>query len=81
MPNPKDVFRNPDKYWQFITAASDSDFEGQHFDRKEAARTDNDGQISKKDLKGLKGLKSQLIVCISAFANANQEGGLLALGA
>ena len=38
MPKPHDVFDDPGSFWSFLTVARDSDFEGQHFDRKEAGR-------------------------------------------
>src|SRR5271170_6086926 len=37
-PKPKQVYDNPDAYWNFVTVTTDVDFEGQHFDRKEAGR-------------------------------------------
>jgi predicted HTH transcriptional regulator len=77
MPNPKDVFENPEKYWNLITAASDNDFEGQHFDRKEAARVGENGFVSRTALHGVKG---QIAECISGLANENREGGLLVIG-
>ena len=46
MPNPKDVFENPENYWEFITAGTDDEFEGQCFDRKEAGRPDGNNQLS-----------------------------------
>ena len=36
MPTAKDVYDQPGQYWSFLTAPKDTDFEGQHFDRKEA---------------------------------------------
>ncbi|MBW1910110.1 MAG: putative DNA binding domain-containing protein, partial [Deltaproteobacteria bacterium] len=77
MPNPKEVFENPKKHWSFVAASSDDEFEGQYFDRKEAGISDDNNQI---DNKGLKSVKKQVTKCISAFANANREGGLLVLG-
>ena len=38
-PEPKQVSDDPDAYWAFVTVATDTTFEGQHFDRKEAGRT------------------------------------------
>lgn len=38
-PKPKHVYDDPDAYWDFVTVATDTTFEGQHFDRKEAGRT------------------------------------------
>ena len=77
MPNPKDVFENPENHWDFITSASDDDFEGQYFDRKEAGRVGKNSLVSKTDLDGV---REQLMKCISAFANENREGGLIVVG-
>jgi predicted HTH transcriptional regulator len=40
MPTPKEVFDNPEKYWEFLTAVSDADFEGQYFERKDTSDHD-----------------------------------------
>ena len=40
MPNPKEVFDDPEKYWIFLTTQSDKDFEGQHFERKDTSDCD-----------------------------------------
>lgn len=77
MPNPYDVFSDPGSYLKFITAEKDDDFEGQNFDRKEAGRTGQNGLVSASDLKEI---KNQIAECISGFANANIDGGLLVLG-
>ncbi len=77
MPHPKDVFDDPAAYWQLLTAVSDTDFECQHFDRKEACRVDRNGYLQTGELNKVKG---QIQECISAFSNANKEGGLLVLG-
>lgn len=77
MPNPKEVFDHHENYWSFITAPSDDDFEGQHFDRKEAGRIGENGLVNRTELSGL---IEQLKECISAFANANRDGGLLVIG-
>ena len=74
MPNPKEVFENYQQYWDLITATSDDDFEGQHFDRKEVPS----GQVNKNDFKRFK--IEKVVACISAFANRNRNGGLLVLG-
>ena len=68
MPTPKEVFDNPLQYLDFLQSA---DFERQYFDRKEV-RTTPQNQIST--------LKKNIKECISAFANWNKIGGLLALG-
>jgi predicted HTH transcriptional regulator len=77
MPNPKEVFDDPHKHWSFITAKNDDDFEGQHFDRKEAGRVGDNGLVNRNELHRV---KCQTIECISGFANANREGGLLVVG-
>ena len=77
MPSPKEVFDNHKQYWDFLTAPADEDFEGQHFDRKEASRTDGNGSVTKNKVGRL---VDQIKECVSAFANANKDGGLLVLG-
>lgn len=77
MPNPKDVFDNPEQYWTFITSSADNAFEGQYFDRKEAGRVGVNGLVGSNELKGV---KEQIAECISGFANANHAGGLLVIG-
>jgi predicted HTH transcriptional regulator len=74
MPNPKEVFNNPEQHWKFLTAATDIEFEGQYFDRKEVG---TDGKASDSQVKEI---KKQLQECISAFANKNKLGGLLVVG-
>jgi hypothetical protein len=75
MPNPKDVFDNPDKYWALITSLSDEGFEGQYFDRKEVGRVGENGFVSPS---ALNRVKNQIVECISGFANAS--GGLVIVG-
>lgn len=75
MTTPYDVFNDPDNFITFITCVSDSDFEGQYFDRKEAGRALNGNPVSQSNLDGV---ISQIKECVSAFANA--DGGLLVLG-
>jgi len=77
MPGPQEVFDDPDRHWAFLTSSSDAVFEGQHFDRKEACQPDASNAVSKSAVRNLIG---QITECISAFANANVEGGLLVLG-
>ena len=77
MPNPKEVFDNPQAHWDSITSSFDDDFEGQHFDRKEAGRVGDNGLVSKSNLRGV---RDQITECVSGFANANREGGLLVVG-
>lgn len=77
MPEPKEVFANPENYWEFITLKSDSDFEGQHFDRKEVVRLDTGGNVTSSQLDKI---RDHITECVSAFANRNISGGLLVLG-
>jgi len=78
MPNPKDVFEDPARYWEFLTVEDDSEFEGQHFDRKEAGRADaTTGRVSPSELKNT---REQIKETVSAFANSNKDGGVLVLG-
>ena len=74
-PKPKQVYDNPDAYWDFVTVTTDVDFEGQYFDRKEAGRPEPDGTAHNAKLSGV---RHQIEECVSAFANAT--GGLLVLG-
>ena len=74
---PQDVYDKPDGHWDFLTAPADRDFEGQHFDRKEGGRPRPDGSVSGADIRGL---RDQIRECVSAFANANRDGGLLVVG-
>ena len=76
-PSPKEIFDNPSLYWSFLTQASDDDFEGQHFDRKEAGRVGIDTTTLENQLKGV---RNKVKETVSAFANSNVEGGLLVLG-
>jgi predicted HTH transcriptional regulator len=77
MPNPKEVFNSPEQHWEFLTAATDIEFEGQYFDRKEVGQA----RASEKDRANqVKDFRKQLQECISAFANKNQLGGLLVIG-
>jgi predicted HTH transcriptional regulator len=77
MPNPREVFEQPENHWSFLTAATDADFEGQHFDRKEGGRKKADGTVDRHIIHNLIG---EITECISAFANFNKIGGLLVLG-
>ncbi len=74
---PKNVFDHPDKFWDFLTAANDRDFEGQFFDRKEVRRASN-GIVKSQELQKFK--QDCIGETISAFANQNPDGGLLVLG-
>ena len=75
MPKPKEVFDDPARFWDFITAPVDAGFEGQQFDRKEGGRPEADGSVPDGTLKKL---RKQIEESISAFSNAT--GGLLAIG-
>jgi predicted HTH transcriptional regulator len=75
--SPRQVFDDPHSAWAFLTQPNDDDFEGQHFDRKEAGRSVGGAGITKSALEGVKEL---VIKTVSAFANSNVEGGLLILG-
>jgi predicted HTH transcriptional regulator len=77
IPSPRQVFDNPPNHWAFLTQASDNDFEGQHFDRKEAGQAGADPTTLKNQLKYV---RDEIKETISAFANRNVEGGLLVLG-
>ena len=77
MPDPRDVFEHPSTHFEFLTAPSDEKFEGQYFDRKEAARVSQNGFVSRT---AMKGLTEQITECISAFSNTNKSGSLLAIG-
>ena len=74
---PHDVYDDPDGHRAFLTAPADRDFEGQHFDRKEACRPRPDGRVSGSDIRGL---RDNIVESVSAFANANRDGGLLVVG-
>ena len=76
-PSPRRVFDDPHSAWAFLTHPKDDEFEGQHFDRKEAGRPAGNAPISRSALDGVKEL---VVKTVSAFANSNVEGGLLVLG-
>ncbi len=78
MPKPREVFDDPNRFWSFLTVAKDSDFESQHFDRKEAGRCNP----ATPTLSNSQVQKVQAVVkeCVAAFANGSVEGGLLVLG-
>src|SRR5215217_1692129 len=76
-PSPRDVFDDPSRHWTFLTQGSDDDFEGQHFDRKEAGQAG----ISVTALRNQhRDVRDEIKATISAFTNRNIEGGLLVLG-
>ena len=74
---PREVFDDPYSAWPFITSPSDAVFEGQHFDRKQAGNIQSDGSASKKSVQEL---REAIVKTVSAFANTNEEGGLLVIG-
>lgn len=74
---PRRVFDDPQSAWSFLTHPKDDEFEGQHFDRKEAGRSVGGAPVTRNALEGVKEL---VIKTVSAFANSNIEGGLLVLG-
>jgi predicted HTH transcriptional regulator len=76
-PRPRRVFDVPQSAWAFLTQPTDDNFEGQHFDRKEAGRPQGGAPVSKNALDKVREL---VIKTVSAFANTNFEGGLLVLG-
>ncbi|NTW01873.1 MAG: transcriptional regulator [Oscillochloris sp.] len=78
MHNPCEVFASPLDHWAFLTAPLDTDFEGQHFDRKEAGRlAPGMPVLSSKEMSQV---MDQVRETVSAFTNSNIEGGLLVVG-
>lgn len=75
--SPKQVFDNPRNHWGFLTKSSDDDFEGQHFERKEAGQAEVDTTRLSRQLQNV---RDEIKATISAFANSNVEGGLLVVG-
>lgn len=74
---PQEVFNHPENFWNFLTAPKDEEFEGQYFERKQAGRVDDRGNVSGSQLSKL---QKQIQETVSAFANTNHAGGLLVLG-
>jgi predicted HTH transcriptional regulator len=75
-PKPRSIYDDPQSHLGFIAAPSDDTCEGQHFDRKEAARPNpGSGGCSRSDFNRLQELVQETV---SAFTNAG--GGLLVLG-
>ena len=62
---PRQVFDDPQSSWAFLTSPRDDDFEGQHFDRKEAGRPPGSKNAHE-------GVKELVIQTVSAFANSNR---------
>jgi predicted HTH transcriptional regulator len=77
MPSPLEIFEHPADHWDLLTAPTDDEFEQQHFDRKEAARDAGGNAISTAQVDRLRDVITETV---SAFANANREGGLLVIG-
>ena len=77
MSSPLEIFDNPHLHLDFLTKPRDDDFELQHFDRKEAPQDSTGSSISPAQLARL---REDVTECISAFSNANREGGLLVIG-
>ena len=69
------VYSDPDAHQDFLCAADDGQFEGQHFDRKQAGDSNGSTPLSKS---GLSSLREHVERTISGFANAT--GGLLVIG-
>ncbi len=69
MTKPLEIFSNPEQYINFLIHKDMERLYGQYFDWKEIPNPYN----KEKATRGI-------IECISAFANTNQEGGLLILG-
>ena len=76
-PSPRRVFDDPPSAWSFLTQPNDDEFEGQHFDRKEAGRPVSNGPITRR---APDGVKEPVLKTVSAFAHSNVEGGLPVLG-
>lgn len=65
---PRQVFDDPQSswaLWAFLTSPRDDDFEGQHFDRKEAGRLPGSKNAHER-------VKELVIKTVSAFANSNR---------
>lgn len=75
MQDPQDVFTNPTNYWDFITAKTDAEVEGQHFDRKQAGYQDTKGTVTSSSIDSL---QDEIVECVSAFAN--NDSGLIIVG-
>ncbi|MCY4532211.1 MAG: putative DNA binding domain-containing protein [Gammaproteobacteria bacterium] len=74
-PDYRNVYADPASHVDFITVDEDIGFEGQHFDRKQASRTNTNGAVTRNEYEKIKELIESTM---SAFANA--DGGLLVLG-
>jgi hypothetical protein len=49
-PSPRQVFDAPQDAWPYLVQPTDDDFEGQHFDRKEAGRPQSNTLIQRVPL-------------------------------
>lgn len=75
MPDPINLFNNPQQYWDFILAATDAKIENQHFDRKQAGQVGTNGTATTSSIDKL---QDEIKECVSAFAN--NEGGVIIVG-
>lgn len=69
MPNPIEIFNNPEKYIDFLLDPDLERLYGQHYDWKEIPNPYNQDKA-----------KKGIIECVSAFANSNTDGGIIILG-
>src|SRR4029079_15924452 len=74
---PFQIFDAPSSYWTLLTATTDSAIESQLIERKRAGNPAAGGTLSSSQLSSL---RDQVLESLSAFANANADGGLLAIG-
>ncbi len=74
-PDFRDFYHQPDSHLDFITLPSDTDFEGQNFDRKQVGQSNHKRVCSKANLASA---KEHVEKTISGLANAT--GGVLVLG-
>ena len=77
-PKPKQVYDNPDAYWDFVTVTTDVDFEGQYFDRKEAGRPEPDGTAHNAKLSGV---RHQIEECAVSYTHLLPEARAMSLPA
>lgn len=77
MVTPKEIFEEPDSHFDLLTATQDHRCEGQFLDRKEVPHADGNGIVQQR---AMDKFAAQVIETISAFANANKEGGILVIG-
>ena len=77
MPTPLEVYEAPDQHWQLLTATTDDTVGSQHFDRKGTGWPDANRKLTANQLSTV---REEIVECISAFANANADGGLVIVG-